>query len=204
MKTHNFKTYQYSRRLKGFDYTKSGLYFITTNLKDLTPWFGKIIDGKMHMNEFGNIAEKEWLKTAEVRSYIKLDEFIIMPNHIHGIIGITENRPNKGHPCGNHPVTKLSLKPHSMGSIMAQYKSIVTKSIRKKGVLEFDWQYRFHDHVIRSQRELDNIRAYIRNNPIDWNHEGAPVPWKYPRNHCVPVVRNHIDLDLIQNGKRRL
>ncbi|MFC1585441.1 transposase [Fibrobacterota bacterium] len=204
MKRHNWKTSYYSRRLKGVDYSKSGLYLITANLKDRKQWFGKIIDNKMHLNNFGEIAEKEWLKTADIRTYVKLDEFIIMPNHIHGIIGITENRPNKERMFRRPPVIKLSLKPHSISSIMAQYKSIVTKLIRNSGLVEFDWQYRFHDHVIRSQRELDNIRAYVRNNPRDWDRKEIQVPWKYQSNYCVPMARNQDDLDCTVEGKKKL
>mgnify|MGYP000168028279 CR=1 FL=1 len=82
-----------SSRLTGWDYSTDGAYFITICAKDHQCFFGRIINKKMHLNEIGKIAKKEWIKTAEIRNNIQLDEYVIMPNHIHGILWIYNNKP---------------------------------------------------------------------------------------------------------------
>jgi putative transposase len=79
-----------SIRLKGYDYSAEGAYFITIVCKDRVPWFGKIINGKMQLSDAGKIVEEEWLRSAELRSQIMLDAFVVMPNHFHGIVIIGE------------------------------------------------------------------------------------------------------------------
>ena len=83
-----------SIRLKGYDYTQPGAYFVTICTHGRKMLFGRVVDGEMALNEFGEIVREEWFKTAQVRPYVRLyeDEFVVMPNHIHGIIWIVESR----------------------------------------------------------------------------------------------------------------
>ena len=138
----------------------------------------------------GEIVKDEWLKSAIVRNNIRLDEWIIMPNHIHGII-IIEDAPvetgrwavstSNSHQAISTSNTHRALSPHinnnknqyrtkilipnSIGSIIGQFKSVCTKKIRNRGHKYFKWQHRFYDHIIRDEHELQNIRVYIRSNP---------------------------------------
>mgnify|MGYP003656005392 CR=1 FL=1 len=84
------KPNRHSIRLKGYDYSAEGAYFVTMVCKDRLHWFGEVTDGKMQLSEAGNIVEEEWLRGAELRSEITLDAYVVMPNHFHGIVVIGE------------------------------------------------------------------------------------------------------------------
>lgn len=115
-----------SIRLKGYDYSKEGLYFITLNCKNREPLFGEIINGKMYLNAFGQIAYKEWLHTEKIRDNCKIHEFIIMPDHMHGIIEIL-------FPKGDHrnATGKFQSPSQTIGSIIRGYKVATIKKIKK-------------------------------------------------------------------------
>ncbi len=119
-------------------------------------------DSESKLNDFGKIAEEEWLKTKQIRSNVDLDEYVIMPNHIHGIIIINSDAALEEEP------NDKKLLSNSLGSIVGQYKSVVTKRIKENGDHEFGWQARYYDHIIRSERSLDSIRKYIEYNPAKW------------------------------------
>ena len=163
-----------STRLKNWDYSKSGYYFVTICTKDKKCFFGEIENEKIILNEIGEIAHNEWGETEKIRSNIKLDEFIVMPNHIHGILIIAkkiaspnEETPRRGVSTERNLNHKLEWKPNSLGSIINQFKSICTKQSRLINP-NFAWQSRFHDHIIRDENELNQIREYIINNPLKW------------------------------------
>ena len=183
MKYNPDKHHRRSIRLKGYDYSQPGAYYVTIVVQNRECIFGDIINGKMALNENGKIVKTEWLKTAEIRKNVKLDEFIVMPNHVHGIIIITDkikNIPNIGknvETTGNvgatGPVapTAPRLHPNSLGSIMGQFQSIVTKQIRKLGIEYFSWQRNYWERIIRNKNELNKIQKYIRDNPINWESD---------------------------------
>jgi len=170
-----------SIRLKGYDYSQAGLYFVTICTQDRECIFGEIIDdcrGTMHraLNEYGRIAEKEWIKTSEIRSNIHLDVFVIMPNHIHGIIRIN------GDPVGAYCNTPLSPNmnqssfkspSNNIGAIIRGYKSSVTKQINilrnKPGVPV--WQRNYYGHIIRDKKSYHQISEYIQTNPLKWRDD---------------------------------
>jgi len=150
-----------SVRLKGYDYSQNGMYFITICTKDRKEFFGEIVNGEMKLNEIGETVKKEWLQTPIIRPNIFLDEWIVMPNHIHGIIEIKNvETPRWG-----------VSKPDSLGSIINQIKSICTKKIWKSGYPDFAWQSRFYDHIIRNDESLNKIKEYIRINPQKWEED---------------------------------
>ena len=84
-----------SMRLAGYDYTRCGWYFVTICTKDRLRLFGEIVEGRMHLNPWGRIADLEWHRTAEVRDYVRLDAFVVMPNHVHGILGIVDDSDHR-------------------------------------------------------------------------------------------------------------
>lgn len=162
--------------------------------------FGEIVNDKMELNEYGEIVHDEWQRTGQIRNEILLDEFIVMPNHFHGIIFINHpvvgatggrpmspartarpmgcgDRPNDMDDCRNDKGDRRSPlqdgHPHgpqkrSLGSLMAGFKSAVTKRInktRKKSNI-FVWQRNYHERIIRNDIELNEKREYIRNNPV--------------------------------------
>ena len=170
-----------SIRLKGYDYTQPGAYFVTFCTYQRLHLFGEVVDGNMVLNDRGKIARDEWFKTAELRPYVKLyeDEFVIMPNHGHGIIWIEENvgalrgnaqlqvEQERAERCS---APTKSVAPRSLGAIVRAYKSAVTYAVNKlenqRGAVL--WQRNYYEHIIRNNRELNNIARYIVNNPRNW------------------------------------
>jgi REP element-mobilizing transposase RayT len=153
-----------SARLKGWDYSKAGGYFVTICTANRRCHFGQIADGQMRLSPIGDILAAEWQRTAELRPNVILDAWVVMPNHIHGIIFIQDG----GAPPTTDPATEKPLKPGSVGAIIGQVKSVCKKRIRANGDRSFDWQPRFHDHIIRDDADLARIREYIINNPAQW------------------------------------
>lgn len=191
-----------SIRLRGYDYSGSGFYFITICCYQRECLFGNIIDSQMILNNFGELVKEEWLKSAEIRKEIQLGEFVIMPNHFHGIVIIDQeiNRQivdndnyvntNGVGANGRSPLQeirsstqKISMKPKSLSSLIAGFKSATTKKINiirdtpKNPV----WQRNYYDHIIRNDESLERIREYVQNNPLSWEndqlHPNNPSKW---------------------------
>jgi len=153
-----------STRLPTWDYRNAGYYFITILTKNRKHYFGKVVDGKLIHSKIANIVIEEWLNTALLRSNVEIDEWVLMPNHFHGIL-IKYEQEN----LNTNEDNKSILKSNSLGSIIGQFKSISTKRIRKAGLVEFSWQPGFYEHIIRNEQALENIRKYIRLNPLKWD-----------------------------------
>lgn len=172
-----------SARCPNWDYTSNGAYFITICTKNRQCFFGDVVGGEMRLSEIGAIVADEWQKTLIVRPTVQLDAWIIMPNHIHGIIVIAQNltppvaptppvetfRRNVSTPTSSVPQPSPRLQSNSIGAIVGQFKSICTKRIWAAGFTDFSWQTRFHDHIIRDEEAAQRIRTYIINNPKQWN-----------------------------------
>ena len=144
-------------RLKDWDYSSCGYYYVTICTKDKVCLFGEVIKSSeglgasVKLSQIGEIVENFWRGIPEYYNNIELDECIMMPNHIHGIIAITEERKNI-----------------TLGHIINQFKGLCTKNIREFGNRNFTWQPRFHDHIIRGEKDLERIRQYIYENPLKW------------------------------------
>jgi REP element-mobilizing transposase RayT len=165
------KHHRRSIRLKGYDYTQSGAYFVTICAYQRMHVFGEIVNGEMILNDTGEIARDEWFKTEKLRPYVELyeDEFVVMPNHAHGIIWIVENVGTRRRRV---PTAESFGKPvkGSIPTIVRAYKSAVTYAVNgaqgvRGAVL---WQKNYYEHIIRNDRELNNIGWYILNNPLNW------------------------------------
>ena len=126
--------------------------------------------GEMQLNDIGQIVFEEWMRTPTIRTEIELDYFIIMPNHIHGIVIINDANNNPDVFVGTHGRASLQRKPRSLGSFVAGFKSIVTKRVNMIRMTPGEpiWQTRYHDHIIRNEVDLHRIRTYIANNPLQW------------------------------------
>lgn len=152
-----------SLRLTGRDYRLAGTYFVTLCTKEWKSHFGDVVDGEMRLSDVGRIVDEEWKKAAAIRDDVELDAYAIMPNHIHGLIVIKEGRPS-GSPV-HGPASG------SIGAIVGQFKSAVTKRIPCANREGFDWQRGYYDRIVRNNGELNRIREYIKNNPANWKDD---------------------------------
>jgi putative transposase len=149
-------------RLSGYNYSKNGWYFVTIDCLNMREWFGKIVDGEVNLNDCGLFANHYWKNIVNVYQNVVLDEYIIMPNHIHGIVRIVDDVVVG---TGQWPVRteRIGL----LSKIVNGYKNAVTKNIRfGLGKGDFAWQRSFYDEIIRSELMLKNIRKYIIENPV--------------------------------------
>ena len=154
-----------SVRLKGYDYSQAGAYFVTICTRERDCLFGDLSDGEMRLNQYGLIIREEWLRTAALRKDVEVDIYTIMPNHLHGIIVI------KGRGVLPYAPTGTFRSPsHTIGAIVRGFKSASTKRINEtrdpRGTPV--WQRNYHEHVIRDEDDLNRIRQYIIDNPSCW------------------------------------
>jgi REP element-mobilizing transposase RayT len=160
---------KFSYRLPGHDYCHPGAYFVTICTYQMHNLFGDIIHGGMRLNSYGEIVQNEWFFTPIVRDYVQVfnDEFVVMPNHIHGVIWIVSERVA----CLDTSINPCGPKSGSLGAIIGQFKSTVTKQINhlRNTPGKPVWQRNFFDHIIRNENELDAIRKYIQTNPFNWD-----------------------------------
>lgn len=169
--------YRRSIRLKGYDYSQPGAYFITICTHERISLFGETKNGFMELNELGEVIRTEWLKTATIRPNFTLDEWIIMPNHLHGIIVINNGRGTLPRAPGTQQraPTERFGKPvsNSIPTIIRSFKSSSTKRINEERNLPFApvWQRNYYEHVIRNENSLCRIREYIINNPSRWQYD---------------------------------
>lgn len=180
----NLIRHRHSIRLPGYDYTQPGAYFITITTHNRESLFGQIANGVMTLNVWGEIARAECRKTAKNRPYVELDEFCVMPNHIHGII-IINDIPGRGTarraptfpvaPMNPVAITEQFGKPvpQSIPTIVRAYKSAVTKRINEINHTPATpiWQRNYYEHIIRNDIELTRTREYIINNPLLWGED---------------------------------
>ena len=167
-----------SIRLKEYDYAQAGAYFVTIVTNQREPLFGAIEGVAMRLSAWGDIAREEWFKTAALRKMINLyaDEFVVMPNHVHGIIWINNNIEEDG--VGAERRSALTgVMPHvtagSLGAVVRGYKSAVTYAVNAARETRGApiWQRNYYEHVIRDDADLNRIREYISNNPVKWGED---------------------------------
>jgi REP element-mobilizing transposase RayT len=142
-------------RLNNYDYSQPGYYFVTACTKDRKEYFGSVNIGKIDLSEMGKVVEEVWKRTPKLYKIVDIDEFVVMPNHLHGIVIIK-------------PGEQAGGLRYSLDQIVGSFKNVVTKFIRKQFIPDFAWQPSFYYHVIRKEEGLDKIREYIRNNPLKW------------------------------------
>lgn len=179
-----------SARLKNWDYGSDAAYFITICTKDRIHFFGEIENGKMQVTSAGAIAHVLWHEIKNHAKNVELGEFVVMPNHVHGILILqgndkyltddrrdvarnvstnvpTDNATPKTTQIKNDQMATISPSSNTISSIIRSYKSAVTKYCNRLE-LPMAWQPRFHDHIIRNDESFQRITAYIINNPAKW------------------------------------
>ena len=170
--------------MKGYDYSGCGCYYVTICTQGRRCLLGEIVNGEMVLNRSGQIAREEWLRSADVRSELRLDAFVVMPNHIHGVVFIDAVK-------GDPPVAPTSVngpRTRSLSSFIGGYKSTVTKRINRMnavgatggspvvGTEQTIWQRNYHDRIVRNDDELTKIRQYINDNPWHWETDDHHMP----------------------------
>lgn len=178
-----------SIRLKGYDYSKAGLYFITICIHNRKCLFGEITNDKIILNEFGDIAFNQWAKLPDRFSNFELDVFQIMPNHMHGIIlldepvgatlAVAQNGLNEhGINWAGARRAGASPAPTTVGNMVGAYKSLVSNDCLEQFELKRPnemmgklWQRNYYEHIIRDEQSLQRIRDYIINNPSKWKDD---------------------------------
>ncbi len=188
-----------SSRLKDWDYSSSGYYYITICTKGRICHFGDIVNGEMILSAIGEAVHQYWQEIPNHFPFVRLDEFIIMPNHVHGIIIIDksdagdENAKTPVHNVetqgvetqdfaslrykndmdlqkSNEPQNKFGPQSKNIASIIRGFKIGVTKFAKNQN-MSFGWQPRFYDHIVRNENDLNRIRQYVINNPEDWDKD---------------------------------
>jgi putative transposase len=153
-------------RLKYYDYANNGYYFVTICTKNRFPAFGEVVDKKMIYNRVAHIVENCWLDLPRHYKNCQLDEFVIMPDHFHGIIMIGDDCFENTQGNGYKP-----FPTHNLSEIIRGFKTFSSKRINKEEI-PFQWQKSFYDHIIRNDKSLCNIRQYIYENPMRWQPVG--------------------------------
>ena len=165
---HPKKPRRRSIRLSSYDYSRAGAYFITVCTAGRRLLFGEVIDNEVKLNALGKIAAEEWSKSAQIRAEIELDVWVVMPNHIHGIVVIKDDRR-----WSDQTTAPRKMRPKSLSSLLAGFKSATFRRINvMRGTPGAPvWQRNYYEHVIRNESVLDQIRQYIVENPIKWSED---------------------------------
>ena len=189
-----------STRLEGYDYRQAGLYFITVCTHNRGHYFGEIVDNEMQLSNIDVLADVFWHEIKNHKKNIELHQFVVMPDHIHGILEIVDGGNGVGcrrddacivstmatnpmeqmdgtNESSTNPqqseidkMVAISPKSGSVSRVIGSYKSAVTKHAHRLGY-EFKWQTRFYDHIIRNENDYFRISNYIKNNPHNWDND---------------------------------
>lgn len=166
-----------SIRLRGYDYTSAGLYYVTLCVTGRECIFGTVRKGSVALSPLGRMVELRWQKLPSFFPNLALDEFVMMPNHLHGILYLAPDeievksppQPpvrdifSSGRPCGT--------RSGSLGAVIQNLKSSTARALNSQLGGNRPWQRNYHEHIIRDADELDRIRTYIRQNPARWNDD---------------------------------
>jgi len=171
MKFNPAKHQRRSIRLKNYNYSQPGWYFVTICTYQNSMFFGDIEDGRMMFDEAGNITYKYWKNIPNHFLHVQLDDFIIMPNHIHGIIVINEVGAKNFSPLHEIVNNKFQSPSKTIGSIIRGFKIGVTKWFRNNTDIYKVWQRNYYEHIIRDEIDLNRIRKYIIENPLKWHDD---------------------------------
>ena len=152
-----------SIRLPDYDYTTPGAYLVNICTQNRECLFGEIVDSKIVYNDLGRLVVKAWIWLAEQYPYVELDEFIVMPNHLHGILVLSDY-------CRGSSRTAPTAKRKPLGRIVGAFKTVSTKRVNlfRQTPGTRLWQRGYYEHVVRNTEELSRIREYIVTNPARW------------------------------------
>jgi len=160
--------HRHSLRFDLWDYRAPAAYFVTIVTHGRARLFGSIVDGAVNLSVLGRVARDEWLRSAALRPDLELDQFVVMPNHIHGLVLLLPVEP-----MPDLPQTGGRLLSRSLGALVGGFKSASSRRIneqrRRPG--QPVWQRNYHDRIVRNEDELDAVRAYIFENPSWWSQD---------------------------------
>jgi len=162
-----------STRLQNWDYGWNAAYFVTICTKNREFFFGDVVDGEMQLSEIEQLAHKYWMEIPEHFPFVILDEFVVMPNHVHGIVVINKDDDSRELEMLETPnlgVSTKKWKPATLGVIINQYKRVCTINARKI-TPDFAWQSKYYDHIIRNDDSFQRIKKYIYENPLKWDED---------------------------------
>jgi putative transposase len=190
-----------SIRLRRYDYSSAGAYFVTICTKDRECLFGKVVEGEMRMNTWGDIVRACWDNLSRHYGRVVTDAFVVMPNHVHGIIMITDDRNDnvgtglKPAPTSNH------TKRHGLSEIVRAFKTFSARRINEsRGIRAVPvWQRNYYERVVRNADEMNRIRQYVAANPAHWtddennpmNHVGAGLKPAHKSNGRTPEIERY-------------
>ena len=174
-----------SIRLKNYNYSQKGAYFVTICTYNKKCLFGDVVDGNMSLSSVGRMAKQFWREIPRHFPNVQLDEYVVMPNHVHGIIilanrvGAQNFEPLRKKYSESSKNKYQHIIPKSISSIIRAYKSVVTHWCKNDDYTHFKWQRNYYEHIIRNEEDLNEIRGYIINNPLKWeldeeNPENCP------------------------------
>jgi putative transposase len=177
MKYDPAKQHRRSLRLRDYDYTQAGAYFITIVTHERTCFFGEVLDGDMQLNDAGRMVQSVWDGLPAHYPRLKPDEFVVMPNHVHGVI-ILSDRITPGDGIGVAD-RRAGFKPaptnaqHGLSEIIRALKTFSARRINelRQTPGASIWQRNYFEHVIRDEESLNRIRQYIQNNPARWEFD---------------------------------
>ena len=186
-----------SIRLDGYDYAQPGGYFVTLCVQDRVCLFGNVVDGRMRLNRFGQVVAGRWRWLEQRYAHVRHDAWVVMPNHLHGIVVLTGgdanrggnggrrssrggsrtaptttvNKPTPDEPTPDEPAPAKSSKRKPLGRLIGAFKTVSTKRMNQMRDTpgERIWQRNFYERIVRDAREHARIRQYIRDNPRRWN-----------------------------------
>ena len=167
-----------SIRLRGYDYRQSGVYFVTICAYQQRKLFGSVVDGTVALTPAGEVARDEWRRIAQARANVELDHYVVMPNHVHGLLIISERtEPNIDQRKDFLLKQSRGVPAGSLGAIINHYKAAVSRRIRSN---QLDcktqiWQRNYCDHIVRHEAALNEIRKYIAENPARWHDDSLYV-----------------------------
>ena len=189
------KHHRRSIRLPGYDYRSPGAYFVTICVQRGECLLGQVVDGEMRLSEWGQVASHYWGRIPDHFDHVQLDAWVVMPNHLHGIIVIAGR--GEASPASTSSAVTLApgavpsldkgaardaspLQSGSLGAVVGNYKSVTTRRINQLRDMPGTpfWQRNYWEHIIRNEQSLNRIREYIGDNPARWPedqlHPDAP------------------------------
>ena len=160
---------RHSTRLKRFNYSGPGTFFVTICTEDRRSLYGAVENKEMRLSAFGEIASREWAVSLARRPFIVPQALVVMPNHIHGLVSFDP----KGMPVSDRDAVSKGLRPASLGAFLNRYKGAVSSPIRQGlGLPKFKvWQRNYHDRIVRDEREFETVMIYIQENPARWDED---------------------------------
>src|SRR5262249_30471076 len=177
--------YRHSLRKRDYDYSSAAHYFVTLCTKGMKHFFGEVANNQINTTSIGKIASRCWSEIPDHFATVTLDTFVIMPNHLHGIIIL--NKTQSGAAC---------CAPTRLGTVIRSFKAAVSKQASMQ-----IWQRNFYDHIIRNEKSLNTIRLYIDTNPILWKYDPdnaeselvLDVQQLFPKAEDLQLVRDYLE-----------